>query len=48
MQDNIEKGNLDMNQLMGSVQRMTASLPQEQLAALNPMLQMAQAHAGNQ
>ena len=48
MQDNIEKGNLDMNQLMGSVQRMTASLPQEQLAALNPMLQMAQSQVGNQ
>tara|TARA_Y100000389_G_scaffold58938_1_gene54941 strand:+ start:9956 stop:10768 length:813 start_codon:yes stop_codon:yes gene_type:complete len=48
MQENIEKGDLDMNQLMGSVQRMTASLPQEQLAALNPMLQMAQAQAGNQ
>jgi hypothetical protein len=27
---------------------MTASLPQEQLAALNPMLQMAQSQVGNQ
>ena len=41
MQTNIENGDIDMNKLMSSVQRMTASLPKEQLAALNPMLEMA-------
>jgi len=43
MQENIESGKLDMNQLMGSVQQMTASLPPEQLAALGPMVNVMNA-----
>lgn len=42
MQENIENGDLDMEQLMSSVQKMTSSLPPEQLQALKPMLAMAE------
>jgi len=41
MQENIENGNLDMGELMESVQKMTASLPAEQMAALAPMMNAA-------
>jgi hypothetical protein len=42
MQENIENGDLDMEQLMSSVQKMTSSLPPDQLNALKPMLAMAE------
>jgi hypothetical protein len=42
MQENIENGDLDMDKLMSSVQKMTSSLPPEQLNALKPMLAMAE------
>ena len=38
MQKNIESGDLDIEKLMGSVQKMTASLPPDQLGALGPMM----------
>ena len=41
MQENIENGDLDMGELMESVQKMTASLPAEQMAALAPMMNAA-------
>jgi hypothetical protein len=42
MQGKIESGELDMENLMGSVQRMSASLPSDQMEALAPMLKLAQ------
>ena len=41
MQQKIQSGEVDMDQLMGSVQRITSSLPPEQMQAIAPMLSMA-------
>lgn len=41
MQQKIQSGEVDMDQLMGSVQRITSSLPPEQMQAIAPMLNMA-------
>jgi hypothetical protein len=41
MQENIQNGNLDITELMGTVNKMTQSLPQDQLQALQPMLGLA-------
>lgn len=40
MQQKIQSGEVDMDQLMGSVQRITSSLPPEQMQAIAPMLSM--------
>jgi hypothetical protein len=39
MQENIDSGKLDIGQLMQSVQSITQSLPSDQLAALQPLMQ---------
>lgn len=41
MQQKIQSGEVDMDQLIGSVQRITSSLPPEQMQAIAPMLSMA-------
>ena len=41
MQENIETGDLDMGELMESVQKMTAALPPEQMQALTPIMKAA-------
>jgi hypothetical protein len=41
MQENIEKGDLNMEELMESVQKMTSALPPEQMKALAPMMNAA-------
>jgi len=41
MQENIEKGDIDMEELMESVQKMTSALPPDQMKALAPMMNAA-------
>jgi hypothetical protein len=41
MQENIEKGDLDMGELMESVQKMTSALPPSQMQALAPIMNAA-------
>ena len=41
MQENIDSGKMNVQDLMTSVQKMTTALPPDQMAALQPMLGMA-------
>lgn len=46
MQTNINNGSLNVQELMGTVQKLTSGLPPEQLQALQPMMGMAMQNMG--